>query len=130
MPFIAEDPYLFLGEKVDNGQCMRHVQIVANVTHSSTLRRGDWVRSATAPYGTIIATFDPDGTYGNHTDGSSHIAILVSRDNEGLRVVDQWSGQPVHERLIRYKNGSGPACDDGDQFYVVETAGLQEALAV
>jgi hypothetical protein len=31
-------------------------------------------------------------------------------------------GQPVHERLIRFKGGEGLACDDADRFHIVETA--------
>ncbi len=74
------------------------------------------------PKGTAIATFDTDGTYGNHTDGRSHAAICHEELPEGLLVWDQWFKHPVAPRLIRFKNGSGLACDDGDQFYVIEQA--------
>ena len=40
--------------------------------------------------GTAIATFDPDGRYGNHTDGRSHAAIYLGQDATGIRVIDQW----------------------------------------
>ena len=72
------------------------------------------------PAGTAIATFDPSGTYGNHTDGRSHGAIYVSQNADGVLVYDQWTGQPVHQRTIHFRNGSGSAVNDGDQFYVVD----------
>lgn len=123
MAFIADDPYERLGEVIDTGHCMRHVQEVAGVTHSSTLRQGTNVHyTDDVPRGTVIGTFDADGTYANATDGSSHVAILVAKQDDGLLVVDAWVGQPVHERLIRYKDGAGLPCDDGDAFHIVETA--------
>jgi len=73
--------------------------------------------------GTVIATFDPDGHYGNHKDGRSHAAVYLSQNAIGIQVLDQWKGntvQPVHERTIRFKGGHGLKVDDGDQFYVVQ----------
>jgi hypothetical protein len=123
MPFVAADPHARLGTVVGNGHCMVHVQNVAGVTHSSTLRRGERVRDAAdVPRGTVIGTFDANGRYANATDGSSHVAILLSRQSDGLLVVDAWQGQPVHERVIRYRGGSGSAVNDGDAFHVVEVA--------
>lgn len=119
---IAPDPHACLGEVVDNGHCMRYVQVVAGVPHSSKLRRGARVRDTQdLPSGTIIATFGHTGRYENKTDGSSHIAILLEKRANGLLVVDQWQGQPVHERLIQYRGGQGRIVNDADQFYVVET---------
>jgi hypothetical protein len=120
MAFVAADPHARIGTVVDTGHCMRHVQVVAGVTHSSTLRRGARVRDADVPPGTVIGTFDANGRYANATDGSSHIAILLSKQPNGLLVVDQWVGQPVHERLIQYRGGQGNAVNDGDQFYIAE----------
>ncbi len=73
--------------------------------------------------GTVIATFDPGGHYGNHLDGRSHAAVYVGQNAAGILVLDQWHGhkkQPVHQRLIRFKAGHGSKVDDGDQFYVAE----------
>jgi hypothetical protein len=85
------------------------------------LRRGAPV-DADTPRGTIIATFSADGRY-TTTDGSSHIAVLLGCNDDGsLDVVDQWRGQPVHERVIRDKGGAGTANNDASRFYVVETA--------
>jgi hypothetical protein len=101
---------------------MVHVQQLHGVPHSSQLRRGERVRDMDEPpRGLIIATFDGNGRYANAVDGSSHIAILLAKNTDGLLVVDQWLGQPVHERTISYRNGSGSAANDADRFYSVLT---------
>ena len=120
MAWVADDPHAHLGTVVGNGHCLRHVQIVAGVTHSSTLRRGAKVRGADIPRGTVIGTFH-NGRYANKTDGSSHCAIYLEQTNTGLLVVDTWVLHPVAERVIRFKGGLRPACDDGDAYFIVET---------
>ena len=96
MAWIAADPHQHLGEVVGNGHCLRHVQIVAGVTHSSTLRRGVKVRGNDVPRGTVIGTFDPKTLrYTNSTDGSSHCASFLEQTNTGLLVVDTWILHPV-----------------------------------
>ena len=77
--------------------------------------------------GTAIATFDDDGSYGNHTDGRSHAAIYMGQTAAGIQVIDQWvhtkagvrSVHVAQERTIRFK-GAGRKDDDGDAFYVVQ----------
>jgi hypothetical protein len=78
------------------------------------------VRDGNTPQSVAIATFDPNGRYGNHTDGRSHAAILIATQSDGLRAIDQWVGQPVHNRLIRFKDGEGDPVNDGDAYYVIE----------
>jgi len=121
---VASDPHEGLGQVIDNGHCMRHCQVLHGVPHSSALRRGARVNDAgDLPCGVIIATFNANGRYANKTDGSSHIAVLIERRADGsLLVVDQWKGQPVHERVIRDKRGAGTANNDASRFYIVETA--------
>lgn len=121
--WIAAEPHKHVGTVVDNGHCMRHVQVVAGVPHSSTLRRGPRVRDVASPArGLVIATFNSHGRYANAVDGSSHIAILLERQPSGLLVVDQWVGRKVGERLIRWRGGQGLKVDDADAYHVVETA--------
>jgi hypothetical protein len=79
------------------------------------------VRDGALPANIAIATFDPDGTYGNHTDGQSHAAIFLADHGDSILVTDQWVGQPVHQRVIRYKGGSGDPANDADQYYVIES---------
>jgi hypothetical protein len=124
MPFVAANPHARLGDVVESGHCLRHVQVVAGVTHSSTLRRGAKVKDADVPRGTVIGTFGADGKYANATDGSSHIAIFLYQLTDGLRVIDQWQNRKppgVGERTIMFKGGAGKPVDDGDAYYVVET---------
>jgi hypothetical protein len=110
------------GHVVGNGHCVAFVRQVTRLPATAAWRRGENVRAAAsvAP-GTAIATFDADGRYGNHTDGRSHAAILIARHPDGLLVWDQWLGQPVHQRVIRYQGGQGTAVNDGDQYHVVTT---------
>jgi hypothetical protein len=119
---IAKNPFEALGTVVSNGHCMRHCQVCHGVPNSSMLRRGAKVDHDT-PHGAIIATFSPTGRYTNSTDGSSHIAVFLGCNSDGsIDVIDQWRGQPVHERLIRDKRGVGTANNDASRFYIVETA--------
>ena len=69
--------------------------------------------------GTAIATFNKSGKYASLPTGN-HAAIYVSQDDKGLVVYDQWKGQPVHKRTIRFKNGVGSVSNDGDAFSVIE----------
>jgi hypothetical protein len=72
--------------------------------------------------GTAIATFETDGTYTN--ESGNHAAIYLDQDDRGIWVYDQWQGQPVARRLIRFEGGSGKAwgskSNDGSRFAVIE----------
>jgi hypothetical protein len=72
--------------------------------------------------GVIIATFSRNSRYENRTDGGSHCAILIGQEDVGLAVIDCWRGQPVAQRVIRNKDGVGPAADDASRYFVVEVA--------
>lgn len=124
--FVAKNPYARLGEVIDTGHCLRHVQVVAGVPHSSKLRRGQHVLTAgdDLPRGVAIGTFGPNGRYTNATDGSAHTAILVERVPEGLRVVDAWVGKPVGERIIRNKGGQGLPVDDASRYHLIDLEGV------
>jgi hypothetical protein len=113
-----------IGKLVGTGQCVAFVQAATLAPLTSSWKVGETVKGnlALRP-GTVIATFDPDGRYGNHLDGRSHAAIYLGQDAVGLQVLDQWTGhvkQPVHQRTIRFRNGQGLRVNDGDQFNVVE----------
>jgi hypothetical protein len=112
----------YLGKAIGTGQCVAFVEAAAKTPHTAQWKRGGIVAGdATVPEGTAIAAFDPDGTYGNHTDGRSHGAIYVSQAaGQGLIVYDQWLGQPVHQRTIHFRHGTGSAVNDGNQFHVIE----------
>jgi hypothetical protein len=118
--FVASNPERHVGNAVDGGHCVRYCQEVSEVPHTSQWRRGRQVRGGNVPTGTIIATFGPDGRYTNLTDGSAHAAVLIAENTDGLVVWDQWVGQSVHQRVLRFRGGQGDAANDGDQFFVVE----------
>jgi hypothetical protein len=110
----------YLGTVVTNGQCVAFVKEAAHTPATASWKRGVKVLGATQlAAGTAIATFDPSGMYGNHTDGRSHAAIYVSQTAAGIVVYDQWVGQPVHQRTIRLLNGKGFAANDAAQFNVI-----------
>ncbi|MGE0417864.1 MAG: BPSL0067 family protein [Acetobacteraceae bacterium] len=119
-PYVAPDPESYVGRSVGSGQCVAFVQEASGAPHTSRWKAGPFVKGATLERGTAIATFDPNGTYGNHIDGRSHAAIYLDQDDVGLRVLDQWRDNPVHpvsERVIRF-NGTLPV-NDGDHFRVI-----------
>lgn len=114
-------PHQYAGRVVGNGHCVALVQLLG-APHTSRWTWGPKVRGADVAPLTIIATFDQAGRYANATDGSSHAAVFLEQTPDGLRVVDQWKGRAVGERVIRFRDGRGPAADDGDAYYVVEDA--------
>jgi hypothetical protein len=119
MAYVSTNYNEYLGEFGDE-HCVHFVRESTGAPHTSEWKRGELVKTSSCVAGTAIATFDPDGSYGNHTDGRSHAAILLAINNDGLLVMDCWIGQEVHERTIRYKNGGGDPVNDGDMFYVIE----------
>jgi hypothetical protein len=124
--WIAKQPESYAGRVVGNGHCVAFVREAAGAPHTSEWRRGPQARFIPRDdkiKGVAIATFDTDRRYGNHTDGRSHAAILIARHEDGLLVWDQWVGQPVHQRTIRYRGGSGNAANDGDAFHVIVANG-------
>lgn len=122
MPHYANEPGRYAGERVNNGHCVRFCQVVCpTLPPTSQWRRGAKVRGGAVPALAIIATFGTDGRYTNRMDGSAHACVLIRETVEGLEVWDQWQGQPVHRRTIRFHGGQGPAVNDGDLFYLVES---------
>lgn len=120
--FIARNPEFYLGTSVGNGHCVAYVRAVSDAPQTALWRQGAPVTDVTLPLvHTIIATFDRQGRYANAVDGSSHAAVFISRHEAGIEVYDQWVGQPVHRRTIRFRGGQGYAVNDADRFYVVET---------
>jgi hypothetical protein len=120
MAWIMERPHAHIGKVVANGHCVRFIQEHASVPHTSQWRQGVKVRGNDVESGTCIATFSARGQYENRTDGSSHAAVFIEESDEGLEVIDQWRGQPVHRRTIHFRGNSGKAVNNGDRFHVIE----------
>ena len=105
MSWIAQSPSSFVGQSVGNEQCVAYVQVASGAPHTSSWTRGRLVKGGGVPQGIAIATFDPDGRYGNHLDGRSHAAIFHEELPEGLLVWDQWLHHPVTPRVIHFATG-------------------------
>lgn len=120
--FKTADPHRSAGKVVGSGHCVALLQTELGVPLTATWRRGQQVRGGALERGTCIATFGPDGRYENDTRGASHAAYFLEETPDGILVVDQWVGKAggVGERLIRFKNGAGPAVDDADRYYCIE----------
>lgn len=122
MPYIAAHPESYAGQAVGSGQCVAFVEAACGAPLTASWTQGAKVKGAALAEGTAIATFGPDGKYANKTDGTSHAAIYVSQNQVGIQVWDQWLGQPVHQRTIRFQDGADGAkpVNDGDFFYVID----------
>jgi hypothetical protein len=125
MPYIHHDLDFYVGKFWgESHQCVALVKFVCGAPQTADWKRGAPVRALIpAPQvGTAIATFNKEGEYDNKTDGSSHAAIFLSRDGEGIWVLDQWVGQPTHKRLIGFHIDMvnvHPA-NNANCFYVIE----------
>jgi hypothetical protein len=105
------------------GYCVDFVKAAAGVPRTAAWQEGAEVRgNPDIVRGTAIATFEPDGSY--TSESGNHAAIYLSQDDHGIWVYDQWRGQPVHKRLIRFEGGSGAKqgskSNDGRRFAVIE----------
>ena len=119
MAYVCSNAENYEGKVVANGQCVRFVQVAANVPHTSQWRPGEQVKaSSIIQKGTAIATFI-NGIYPNNAHGN-HAAIYISHDASGIKVWDQWTGKAVSSRTIGYKEGDNDPSNDGDFFYVIE----------
>lgn len=114
----------FAGQSVGSGQCVALVQAAdPGVGLTWTWAQGAQVQgnSSLVP-GTVIATFDGNGRYANATDGSSHAAIYLGQNAQGIQVLDQWADHPAAYRTIPWTNPSGRAANTGSAFNVVTHA--------
>jgi hypothetical protein len=122
-PYIATRPEAFEGRVIGEGHCVDFVKAAAGVPRTAAWQEGDEVRrNPHIARGTAIATFEADGRYTN--ESGNHAAIYLYQDDRGIWVYDQWPGQPVHKRLIRFEGGSGgkwgSKSNDGTRFAVIE----------
>jgi hypothetical protein len=119
MPFIAIDPETYEGKVVGNGQCVMFVIEAAGCPASSSWKQGTLVRGNDIPRGAAIATFIHKAYL--NLDHGNHAAIYIEQNDEGIVVWDQWAGQPVHRRTIRFKGLTNlDRSNNGDWFSTVE----------
>ena len=120
---VPHDHARYAGRVIGTGHCVAYVRDATGLPQTTAWRRGEKVQGGDHAPGTAIATFDPSGRYGNHEDGRSHAAILIAVHDDGsLTVWDQWLNQPVHQRVIRNRNGHGYPINDASAYHVIEVA--------
>lgn len=109
----------YLGQAVGTGQCVALVQAAdPGIGPTRNWAEGATVQgNAGLPVGTAIATFDGSGRYANALDGSSHAAIYLGQNAQGLIVEDQWAGQVAHQRVIPWSGNN--ASNSGSAFRVI-----------
>ncbi len=123
MSYIANDPESYEGKVVGTGQCVAFVQAASGAPITSMWQQGISVKGngLQLPSGVAIATFNADGKYANKMDGTSHGAIYIGQDATGIQVWDQWAGQPVHKRTIRFQaSDKVKPVNNGNFYWVVE----------
>src|SRR5207249_2984970 len=99
VPYVARSLENYVNKIVGSGECVAFVREASGAPASSAWQEGVKVHGASdLSRGTAIATFE-NGHYMNYTTGN-HAAVYLSQDDHGIRVMDQWRGQPVHERTI------------------------------
>lgn len=118
MPYICKKPEDYKGLVVGNGQCVRFPQKCAGAPVTSSWKQGVKVKGNVVAKGTAIGTF-VDGKYPNAAHGN-HAAIYIEQDAAGIWVWDQWTGQAVHKRLIRFKTDKASPSNNGNAFSVIE----------
>ena len=122
-PYLAAGPEAFEGRVVGAGQCVDFVKAAAGAPRTAAWQEGAKVHgNPHIARGTAVATFESDGSY--TSESGNHAAIYLYQDDRGIWVYDQWRGQPVHKRLIRFEGGSGAKfgtkSNDGRRFAVIE----------
>lgn len=65
MSWVAHAPSSYVGQTVGDSQCVAYVQRAAGAPQTSLWARGTLGKGNNIQQGTAIATFDPDGSYGN-----------------------------------------------------------------
>lgn len=131
MPYIANmtnaNALVAAGELVGNGQCVALAHAAALIPPTQAWSQGTRVQgNLQLPVGTIIATFDANGHYGNHTNGTSHTAIYIGQTAQGIQVLDQWKGSipsadhPPQSRTISFNHLSSKKVNQGESYYVVQ----------
>ena len=111
-----------------NCECVAFVQMADLVGGGHVPRTGDWrkgkyVKDLTATEitkGTVIGTFDDNGLY---PSDNRHAAVYLSHSDKGITVYDQWNSQKkVLQRTLYYKDSASRTVDNGNFYWIVETA--------
>ena len=122
MAYIASDPEKYKGRVVGTGQCVVFVEAASGAPTTVHWKRGAKVRGIGGSEGVGDCDIRRCGEIYQQHGRDFAGAIYVGQDAFGLRVWDQWLGQPVHERTIHFHGGAAgvKAVNDGDAFFVVD----------
>lgn len=113
--------------KVSTGSCASLIQHYLPVGKAATWVAGVSVTQSgvTIAKGTAVATF-VNGKYPNKAK-DNHVAFFISKDADGITVMDQWTSKPtIGSRKMRFKgkNADGTFKDpsnNGDALSVIMT---------
>jgi hypothetical protein len=129
--YVGANPGQWIGQKqVGDGECVALVEKATGAPRDKDWRQGALVQGNTelAP-GTAIAVFDSSGRYGNHTDETSHAAIYVRQNAEGIYVIDHWNvrvgGQIVShwgpaETFVPFNRPDRSLIGRGESYHVIQ----------
>jgi peptidoglycan hydrolase-like protein with peptidoglycan-binding domain len=98
--------------------------VLPGIGQTKTWKQGEKINGMNDPPlepGTAIATFK-DGAYRN--EKGYHAAIFLrygvnEEGKEGVYVLDQWNGQPAHERHIRFDESAGSSSNNAGAFSAI-----------
>ncbi|RWS21138.1 secreted protein-like protein [Leptotrombidium deliense] len=116
----CKSPSTYVGKYVgESHECVGLVKALCdNMVNFAT---PNWVRGQnvkdnckTISKWTAVATFTaPNNKY------KGHAAIFESCDVDGVWVYDQWNGQPVHRRKMKFGNTNNYPSNDGSALYTI-----------
>jgi hypothetical protein len=127
-PFVYANVDSLEGKaKVSTGSCASLIQHYLPVGKAATWVAGVSVTQSgvTIAKGTAVATF-VNGKYPNKPK-DNHVAFFISKDADGITVMDQWTSKPtIGSRKMRFKgkNADGTFKDpsnNGDALSVIMT---------
>jgi len=117
--FLCTNANYYANTVVGTGHCVSLIRKCSGAPHTSHWKPGHYVLglpSGSIRSGSIIATF-LNGKYPNKTGW--HAAIYISHNQDGIWVWDQWLGQPVHRRFIRYRTDKAAPANSAQDYRVV-----------
>jgi hypothetical protein len=122
--------YLYPG-KTASQECVALVQaVLPDINVTKTWKPAAPIKAAGDPPlqpGTAIATFK-DGIYENKSGYHAAIFLGYGQDaagRDGIRVLDQWKGQPAHERFIRFNDKAPRMSNNAGAFSVIQSPPLR-----
>lgn len=130
MPHILQRPEDHIGktylDPTGSSECVEFIKRTLGAPETAKWREGAKITASCLvvplPKGAAIATFAsgkyPQGASVNARD--RHAAILLAQTNDGIEVLEQFSGQSVHRRTIRWQPVSAGRANIATGFSLIE----------